>query len=619
MTEKKVYGYGGSELWVDLSRGSAERRPLREDLRKYCGGAAYAARIIYDSWVPGGDPLGEENLLIFAAGPLTDPRVPGGGSLEICFVSPLTELWGESRIGGEAGFSLRRAGIDFLVVTGKASEPTVLVIENGDVRLEACPELSGELCSRKEELLQEHLGPKPFDILSIGPGGENQVLYSTVMHKHRAAGRCGGGAVMGSKNLLALALRGTGTVPLADEKAFLGACREGHKAVVASPGTPEFRKWGTMGGYPYSDASGDLPTKNWKSNSWGKGQEIFDHYYGTNFQRPHGCYRGCTVQCGRILQVSEGPWKTPSHEGGEYESIAAFTAFCTNEDVDAAVHASWLCNEYGIDTISAGASLAFLMECSEKGLLPEEDRCAWGDSLVFPEMLRKIALREGVGDLLAQGVRRMAEKLGEASLEGAIHVKGLEGPAHDPRSGKSLGLSYATGNRGMCHIHPVEAKGWDADKQDFGLLPYGLPAPEEVAPWDEEGKGEAVKLLQDAGNLPEILCTCKFYQYVGVTPEHYAAMLRGSTGWDITGEELLEISERGINLQRLFNLRQGMTAEADELPSRIRSLPEFGRYAQEERCVIRDLSGMLREYYAARGWDEAEGIPLEETLQRLGL
>ena len=612
-------GYGGSELWVDLSRRSVERRPLRKDLRKYCGGSAYAARIIFDAWVSGGDPLGEENLLVFATGPLTDPRVPGGGSLEICFVSPLTELWGESRLGGEAGFSLRRAGIDFLVVVGKASEPTALVVEDREVRLLPCPELSGELCSRKEKLLQERLGPEPFDILTIGPGGENLVLYGTVMHKHRAAGRCGGGAVMGSKNLLALAIRGTGTVPLADETAFLEACRKGHKAVMASSGTEAFRKWGTMGGYPYSDASGDLPTKNWKSNFWGKGQEIFDHYYGVNFQHSHGCYRGCTVQCGRILQVAHGPWKTPSHEGGEYESVAAFTAFCVNEDVDAAVHASWLCNEYGLDTISAGACLAFFMECSEKGLIPEEERCSWGDAEVFPEMLRKIALREGPGDFLARGVRRMAEELGKEALSGAVHVKGLEGPAHDPRSGKSLGLSYATGSRGMCHIHPVEAKAWDADKQDFGLLSHGLPHPEEVDPWEERGKGKAVKLLQDAGTLPELLCTCKFYQYVGVTPEHYAAMLRGSTGWDITGGELLDIGERGVNLQRLFNVRQGMTAQADELPSRVLSLPEFGRYAEEERCVIGDLSLMLREYYVARGWDETEGVPLEGTLQRLGL
>ncbi len=613
------YGYGGSELWVNLSKGTFERRPLRKDLRQYVGGAGYAARILYDCRFPGEDPLGEDNPLIFATGPLTDPRVPGGGSLEICFVSPLTELWGESRIGGEAGFSLRKAGIDVLVISGKASEPTALVIEDQDLRLLACPELAGKLCSKKEALLQERLGAVPFDILCIGPGGENGVLYSTVMHKHRAAGRCGAGAVMGSKNLLALAVRGTGSVPLADEKAFLEACREGHRAVAASPGTQEFRKWGTMGGYPYSDASGDLPTKNWRSNSWGKGQEIFDAYYRSNFQHPHGCYRGCTVRCGRILQVSQGPWQTPSHEGGEYESVAAFTAFCLNEDVDAAVHASWLCNEYGIDTISAGASLAFLFDCSEKGLFPDEKPYLWGDAAVFPEMLHNIAFRKGLGDFLAQGVRRMAEVLGEQALESAVHVKGLEGPAHDPRSGKSLGLSYATGNRGMCHIHPVEAKAWDADKQDFGLLSYGLPCPEEVDPWAEHDKGDALKLLQDAGTLPELLCTCKFYQYVGVTLNHYAAMLRGSTGWEISGEELLEIGERVVNLQRLFNLRQGMTSEADRLPSRVLSLPEFGRYSRENRCVIGDFSAMLREYYAARGWHEVWGIPLEETLFRLEL
>ena len=329
------------------------------------------------------------------------------------------------------------------------------------------------------------------------------------------------------------------------------------------------------------------------------------------------------VGCGRIAEVEEGEYETPAHEGAEYETITAFTAFVLNEDVDAAVYCDYLCNEYGIDTISTGASIAFAMECYENGLLTDEDveglDLSWGNTEVLPVMVRKIANREGIGDLLADGVKRAAEKIGGKAEEYAVQVKGLEAPAHDSRSSKALAVSYGTGNRGSCHIHPVEAMGYDSGKMDFELSDYGLPDPEKFGRWEEKGKGKVVKLLQDGGTLPDIMGTCKFMFYVGAGIKEYTEILKGLTGWNITGWDLLEIGERAINLQRLFNIREGFGREDDEIHSRMGAVPEFGDYKDEEDCAVKDFDSMLDEYYKERNWDKNTGKPSLEKLKELDL
>jgi aldehyde:ferredoxin oxidoreductase len=311
------------------------------------------------------------------------------------------------------------------------------------------------------------------------------------------------------------------------------------------------------------------------------------------------------------------------HGGAEYESISCFTAYVLNENMDAAIHSTYLCNQYGLDTISAGALIAFAMECNEKGLLSEEQigglDLTWGNSEVLPVLVKMISLREGIGDILAEGVRQAGKIVGNGAEEFAIHVKGLEGPAHDPRSGKALGVTYATGSRGMCHIQPLEGMAYDSGKMDWGLIKYGLKDPNEVDRWDEEGKGIAVKLLQDGLTLPDILGTCKFYSYAGMTVDHWADMVSALTGWELNGKDLLRIGERVINLQRLYNLREGVTAEDDQLPQRIKTIPEFGKYAEESKCVFKDFDAVLKEYYTARGWDPQTGVPTLEKLTELEL
>ncbi len=619
----KLFGYAGSLLRIDLTERIYSVEDVEENLlRQYLGGVGIGARFLYDEIPSGTDPLSSGNKIFIATGPLTLPQVPGGGSIEICFKSPLTGAWGEARLGSNYGFAMKKSGYDYILIEGVSSSPVYLVIDNGAVSFREGTFLQDLLVLEKESRIREELKETGFEIITIGPAGEKLVPFATVMNGHRAAGRCGGGAVMGSKNLLAVAVRGNESVPLFDRQVFMEKIRKAHGIVQSDPSTPFFTSQGTMGGLEHSDRSGDFPTRNWASNSWGNGLDISKHFFERNQIKEQGCYTGCPARCGRRVHVPDGPFRTPEHDGGEYESIAAFTAFIMNNDVDAAVHSSYLCNEYGLDTISTGAVIGFFMECQEKGLLkdlPEEEfELNWGEKEILPVMIRKIALREGIGDLMAKGVRAASDVIGEASRTFAVHCKGLEGPAHDPRSGKCLALAYGTGNRGMCHIHPVEAKAYDSDKIDFGLQSMGLPDPLLVDRWEEKGKGSIVKILQDGCVIPDVIGTCKFYMYMGIDLDIYADLISSVTGWEISGRDLLITGERVNNLQRLFNIREGFTRKDDYLPSRVLKRPFFGKYSEEDDCAIKDYESMLDEYYIARGWDE-NGIPEASTIKKLGL
>jgi len=620
----ELKGYTGKYLRLDLDSLGWKAEDLDGDIvRKYLGGTGYAARVLFDEQKGGIDPLCPEARFFVATGPLTQNAIPGGGSVELCFKSPLTGGWGESRSGGDFGPDLRRAGFDHIVIQGRAGRPTYVIIRDGKAEFRSADHLAGKLVSEKLTLIRKELPERRYSIACIGPGGETGVAYAAVLFDDRAAGRTGAGAVLGSKNLLAIVVEGKGEVATAKPEALKNVLRACFTGLRGNPVAIGFHDNGTIGDLAANDEKGDWPTRNWQSNSWGKGAELLDHFVKNNFVKPYPCYRGCTIACGRKVRVSGGEYATPEHGGAEYESISCFTAYLQNEDMDAAVHCSHLCNEYGIDTISTGAAIAFLMECAEAGYLEDSEvgglDLSWGNAKVLPVLVRMIALRQGIGALVAGGVRAAAEKIGKGSAEFAVHVKGLEGPAHDPRSGKSLGVSYGTGNRGMCHIHPAEAMAWDSGKMDWGLLPHGLKDPNTVDRWDETGKGAAVKLIQDGLNLPDILGTCKFFMYAGVGVDELAALLSCVTGRDSGAAELLAVSERVTNLQRLFNLREGFTAADDLLPARVCAVPSFGRYAGVAACGISDFPAMLREYYEARGWDAITGIPTDATLERTGL
>jgi aldehyde:ferredoxin oxidoreductase len=617
-------GYFGKQLRISLDTQETCVEEIDSAvLKKYLGGVGYGARVLYDEIKKGIDPLSPDNKIIFATSPLTANNIPGGGSIMLCFKSPLTQIWGESRCGGDFGPDIRRAGFDALIIEGRAPEPVFLVINDDDVALRPAGHMVGKKVTEKIAKIRAELNDPKISVMCIGPAGEKLVKIATVMLEHRAAGRCGAGAVMGSKNLMGIAVKGSQQAKVADPEKMKTAIKNAMNIIRESETAAGFKEHGTPGDMGPNDAAGDWPTKNWHSNSWGKGEELYDKFFEQHLVKNNGCYRGCPIACGRIADVKSGKFQTPAHEGSEYESLSAFTAFVLNDNIEAAVHSTYLCNEYGIDTISAGALIAFAMECYENGILTKEDVAdmdlSWGNPDVLPELVRMISLREGIGDILAEGVKVAAEKIGKGSEEFAIHGKGLEAPAHDPRSGKALAVTYGTASRGLCHIQPLEGMAYDSGKLDWGLTEYGIPDPNSVERWDEKGKGQIVKVLQDGLVLPDILNTCKFFMYAGITLSNLAELLSASTGWDITGRDLLKVGERVLNLQRLFNMREGLSRKDDILPERIKQQPAFGFYEKEEQCAIKDFEGMLDEYYAARRWDIRTGMPSKEKLRELGL
>jgi aldehyde:ferredoxin oxidoreductase len=421
-------GYFGKQLRISLDT----REVSMEEI----------ARVLYDEIEKGIDPLSPDNKIIFATSPLTANNIPGGGSIMLCFKSPLTHVWGESRCGGDFGPDMRRAGIDALIIEGRATEPVFLVINDDDVSLRPAGHMVGKNVTEKLAMIRDELNDPKISVMCIGPAGEKLVKIATVMVAHRAAGRCGGGAVMGSKNLMGIAVKGSHQAKVADPEKMKTAIKNAMNIIRKSETAAGFKEHGTPGDMGPNDAAGDWPTKNWHSNSWGKGEEIYDKFFERHLVKNNGCYRGCPIACGRIADVKAGKFQTPAHEGSEYESLSAFTAFVLNENIEAAIHSTYLCNEYGIDTISAGALIAFAMECYENGIFTKEDvsdmDLSWGNPDALPELVRMISFREGIGDVLAEGVKVASEKIGKGSEEFAIHGKGLEAPAHDPRSGKAI-------------------------------------------------------------------------------------------------------------------------------------------------------------------------------------
>ena len=620
----QLYGYTGRLLRVDLTDGKVSiEKVAPELLRKFLGGVGYGAKLYYDEIPAGTNPLSPENELIFVTGPLTGTNAPGSGSCEVCCKSPLTNGWAEAKCGGEWGSTLKKAGYDFLVVEGKAKSPSYILIDDGKVEIRSADKLRGKTSSEKEALLKAELGNGGYEVAVIGPAGEQLVRFASIMVGGRAFGRCGVGAVMGSKNLLAIAIRGKGDIPVAEPERFLAAARAANKKVLDVTLGKGWAPAGTTGEISLNDYLGDIPTKNWRANSWGKGEELYQHFESKNLIRANPCYRGCVLRCGRIAQVETGKWKTPEHEGCEYESICAFTFFVLNDDMDAAVHSTYLCNEYGLDTISTGAAIAFAMDCYEQGMLGKADvdglDLTWGNTETMVELVHRIASRKGIGKILGEGVRHASQKIGKGSNMLAIEVKGLEGPAHDGRSGKALAIMYGTANRGMCHIHPLEGMAYDSLKNNFGLVPYGIPDPATLDRFAEKGKGTIAKTLQDFGILPDLLVICKFYVYTGLHLPEITELVSSLTGWDMSDKELLEIGERVWNLQRMINIREGVRRKDDQIPERVRKMPEFGAYASEAGCEIKNYEGMLDEYYEARGWSRETGIPTKEKLQQLGL
>ena len=622
-----MHGYTGRLLRADLSTGKTWIEPLEESrARQYLGGRGLGARILIDEIPRGCDPLGPENRLVFAMGPVAGTFAPGSGRFAVVAKSPATDGFGEAYTGGFVAHELKYAGYDGIVVQGKAPEMVYLSIVNGRVDIRPAAHLAGRETLETEEAIRGELGDRDTRIISIGLAGEKQVRYACVMNDtDRAAGRTGLGAVMGAKNLKAIAIRGTGRVTLADATRFRECALANltkirtHPWLGDSPGSAG--ALGTAGGVEDLSRAGILPTRNWETGTW----EYADQISGTAMKNTillgHRACQACPVGCTRVVQVPRGPFGgvRPEYGGPEYETVAAFGSLCENRDLEAIALLNQRCNIFGLDTISAGSAIAFAMECFEKGILTEHEigfRLDWGDAAAMVRLLDMIARREGVGDLLAEGARRAAAQIGRGASAFAVEVKGLEFGMHEARGKKGLALSYATAPRGADHMEGFH----DPSLAVPNAWPE-LGVTETMDRFTLEGKPRVVRLAEDYTSFINSVPLCSFMSLTvgGIrNTDEVSGMLSAATGWtDLTLEEEMRIGERAYNLARAFTVRESGGTADDRIPVKLSRRLRDGA-SRDQVITDQDLKPALQEYYRLRGWSET-GTPTGTKLKELGL
>jgi len=600
-------GYAGKILEIDLTRGEVERTPLDLELaHKYIGGKGLAARWLYDHLPGGCDPFSPENIMIFATGPLTGTLVPGSGRCIVSTKSPATGYWLDANCGGFFGPEMKMAGDDAMVIHGKASQPVMLVVDGDEISLRKASDLWGKDAFATHQWMKDHLGEE-FRVACIGEAGEKGARFANIISEARAFGRGGAGAVMGSKNLKAIAIRGHRPITIANPESFLRVCREAFNEMAIHPDSGGGRqKYGTNTILSCMNEAGVHPVRNFQKGVFKARSAVNEEEIKEFYVRNKACF-GCPIYCSKISEVKKGKYKGAFVEGPEYENVWSFGAHCENSDIASIIQAEYLCDSYGLDAISTGNVIGFLMECIEKGIVKESDigfPLQFGDDEGIIRAIHLIGRREGPGLLWGEGVKRMSKAFGSGSEAFAMHVKGLEMPAYDPRGSTGIGLAYATSDRGACHL-----RSW----------PIGaelLSAEERIDPFSIEFKAELVKNQQDLFTILNSSVICLFTIF-SLSLRHLVQFLHSTTGIEsfASPEEVLRAGERTNNLVRLFNLREGLTKKEDTLPSRLLTEP-----LKEGPCRGRvvDLEPMLEEYYFVRGWDE-EGRPQSETLKKLDL
>ncbi|MEM2593257.1 MAG: aldehyde ferredoxin oxidoreductase family protein [Thermofilaceae archaeon] len=623
----KLYGYAGKMLRVNLSKKKIVEEELKPELLKlYLGGTGYAARIFWDELERGVDPLSPENKLIACTGPLTGTLAPCSGSIEFAFKSPLTGIFGQTRAGGGFGPRLKYAGYDFIVIEGASDKPVYLSVIDGSAEIRDASHLWGKTVHEATHMLIEEIGDPQASVACIGPGGEKLIRYASIMVDYdRAAGRCGGGAVMGSKKLKAIVVNGDRGIEIAKPDEFYDAAREAISAV--SKQRAGLGQFGTLGGLRELNELGALPTKNFQTCYYEEAEKMSGEELARKYLLKRRACLACPIGCGRYVWVPAGPYITPPHEGAEYETVDMLGVQSMMGSLEPLIRASYLCNTYGIDTISAGNVIAFAIEAYERGLISDEDtgglKLRWGDADACLNLLEMIIERRGIGDLLAEGVKRAAEKIGRGAEDFACHGKGLEVPAHDTRgTSKSFAIQYAIGNpRGACHIEPLWAGMWDFSGSGLGLRELGLPWP-PPSRFEEVGvrRGEACRLLWLYGELASILGICRFSMQGGedeiLTPARLSRLVSTLTGWELSPRDLLVISDRAYTLKRCFNVREGISRKDDKLPKRLMEPLATGPTKGQK---VENLDAMLDEAYEALGWDKMTGKPKRDKLRELGL
>ncbi|NPV88081.1 aldehyde ferredoxin oxidoreductase family protein [Coprothermobacteraceae bacterium] len=604
-------GYMNRILRVNLSTREYSVEPIAEALIKnFIGGRGLGAKMLYDDLSAGVDPLSPENEIIFVAGPLAGTAAQSFGRWSIFFKSPLTGGYFQSTGGGFFASEMKFAGYDAIVVTGKADKPVYLWINEEKVEFRDASYLWGFTNEETHVLIREELNDPFVRIASIGPAGENLVRFAGVFSDRHAAGRGGGGAVMGSKNLKAIAIRGRKTVPIAMPEAFQEAIKFEIATYRAHPAFESFSRTGTQIA-EFTNLLGMFPTRNFREGVLPNWEAIQGSEFDKLRVRKTGCHN-CVIHCVNISKAYHGPFKGAWSEGPEYETIWAFTGPIVVSEPGLTIAADRLCDELGLDTISTGQAIGFAYELFEKGLITTQDtgglELRYGDFKPVLQLIRQIAYKEQLGALLSEGVREAARRIGRGAEHYAIHVKGLELPAYDPRGAKAHGLNLLTANIGADHNYGYS-----------GQEIFGAPIPKEVDRFEVQGKGELAKFNQDMVAFLETGIMCTFpASMMMVNEEVYSKLIYAATGVEEFKDPayMWIVGERIYNLERMFNVREGFGKKDDVMPQRIVTEPMPDGPSKGQ---VFEQDELLRQYYAARGWDLETGIPTLEKLRELGL
>jgi len=599
-------GYMGKILRIDLSSRSFEIQSLKEDLAlNYLGGEGLGARILWEDLKPGIDPFDPLNELIIASGPLQGTKCPSVSRLCVVTKSPLTGGFTRTLAGGYMGYEFKKAGFDAIVIKGKSSKPVYLWIKDENVEFRDA-EFLWRMQTNDTQKYVKHYTDPAAQVMCIGPAGERLVRFACIISNIGAFGRGGAGAIMGSKNLKAIAIKGTKEVKIADPETFKKAIKKVYSNFASKKEAAEsWRLYGTTGMTDIIESHGNWPTRNWQEGIFkGASDSLYSVPWRKQVVKKDIACTICPVFCRKITSSGNyGPFSNIVSEGPEYETIWAFGAQCGNLDAKLITVADRKCDEFGLDTISCGSVIGFAMELYQRGILTKEDlnglELTWGNPIAIIETIHKIANREGIGNILAEGVKRASEIIGKGSEKYAIHVKGLELPAYDPRGQFGMGLNYATANRGGCHC-----SGYTTYDEVVGPLNR----------FETKGKGKLVFKRQNEACVRNSIILCTFGEW-GVG-DFLEELLTAATGISFTKEKLDKIGERIFNLERAFNVREGFSRKDDTLP--IRLLTEPLKEGPAKGHSVK-LEPMLDEYYKARGWDVKTGIPTKEKLEELGL
>ena len=615
------YGYAGKIAEIDLTTGQVQIKEIDEVLKKnMVGGRGFIAHWLYDMVPFDADPLGEQNVLIFADGALCGTLAPSSARVAVGALAPETGIWSIGNAGGYFAVQLKRAGYDAIILKGKATQPVYLSMRNTNIQILPAEHLWGLDVYQTDAAIKQELGDRQVCIATIGPSGERGVLVSTIMvDRVRAGGRGGLGAVMGSKNLKAVAVRGNGSIPIYDPKDFYQKSLD----VINRSAKLYFKGRWEKGSYSalrrYSTV-GALSTRNAQLTSFDEIEEIAAETYLARYKQKNmrGCF-ACSIPCWSYFYIQDGPY------GGFYDENVNATTFkevgarCGLGKMDAILYAASLCNRYGLDTIAAPAAISFAMECFQRELITEEDTggliLMWGNDQAIVELLEKMAHNEGFGAQLAQGVRRCAQQWGGETEKYALHVKGMETVGTDPRGQPSWGLGYATSSRGACHMRAYGNYEYGGMSDEDMLRIAGTTTIKERFSYD--GKGRAGAYLENLRSIGDAIGMCHLLTRGELGfQEVLAPLYEAATGVEMSPEDLYRVGERIYNVERLANLRFGLTPADDTLPERYLKEPVPEGPAKGK---VLPLEPMLREYYQARDWDWETGYPSKAKIEELDL